>query len=62
MGYYIKNGGLVGSGAIQEVTGVHDLHTSGIFAGEIPITDYKRTCFFLFCNAFRSKNNARLYY
>ena len=40
MGYYIKNGGLVGSGAIQETTGVLDLHTAGIFAGEIPITDY----------------------
>ena len=30
MGYYSKNGGLVGSGAIQEVIGVHDIITSQV--------------------------------
>lgn len=30
MGYYTKNGGLIGSGTIQEVTGVHDIITSQV--------------------------------
>ena len=32
MGYYTKNGGLIGNGAIQEVTGVHDIITSQVLA------------------------------
>ena len=33
MGYYTKNGGLIGSGAIQRVTGVHDIITSQLLSG-----------------------------
>lgn len=37
MGYYTKNGGLVGTGAISEVTGVYDIIASQM---RISITDY----------------------
>lgn len=33
MGYYTKNGGLIGNGTIQEVTGVHDIITSQVLTG-----------------------------
>ena len=33
MGYYTKNGGLIGSGTIQRVTGVHDIITSQLLSG-----------------------------
>ena len=32
MGYYTENGGLVGSGAISEPTGVHDIIASGLLS------------------------------
>ena len=35
MGYYTKNGGLIGNGAIQEVTGVHDIITSQVFGSTV---------------------------
>lgn len=33
MGYYTKNGGLIGTGEIEEVTGVHDIVTSQLLSG-----------------------------
>jgi hypothetical protein len=33
MGYYTKNGGLIGTGAIEKVTGVSDIVTSQLFSG-----------------------------
>lgn len=33
MGYYTRNGGLIGSGRITEATGVHDIVTSQLFSG-----------------------------
>lgn len=33
MGYYTKNGGLIGTGSIAEATGVHDVITSQLFSG-----------------------------
>ena len=39
MGYYTKNGGLIGSGTIEEPTGVHDIVTSQILFG-IALDDY----------------------
>lgn len=33
MGYYSRNGGLIGTGSISEVTGVSDIVTSQLFAG-----------------------------
>ena len=33
MGYYTKNGGLIGSGTIQKATGVHDIITSQVLSG-----------------------------
>jgi len=35
MGYYTKNGGLIGTGQIQEVTGVYDILTSYLFTGDL---------------------------
>ena len=33
MGYYTRNGGLIGTGEIEEVTGVHDIVTSQLLSG-----------------------------
>ncbi len=33
MGYYTRNGGLIGTGAIEEVTGVHDIIASQVLSG-----------------------------
>lgn len=34
MGYYTRNGGLIGTGSISEVTGVSDIITSQLFSGK----------------------------
>lgn len=39
MGYYTKNGGLIGSGTIEQATGVHDIVASQIHSG-IALEDY----------------------
>lgn len=39
MGYYTKNGGLIGSGTIEQATGVHDIVTSQLLSG-IALEDY----------------------
>lgn len=39
MGYYTRNGGLIGTGAIEKVTGVSDIVTSQIFSGAGNIFD-----------------------
>ena len=39
MGYYTKNGGLIGSGTIEQATGVHDIVASQLLSG-IALEDY----------------------
>jgi len=39
MGFYTKNGGLIGSGTIEQATGVHDIVASQIHGG-IALVDY----------------------
>lgn len=36
MGYYTKNGGLIGTGSISELTGVSDIITAQMFSNSIP--------------------------
>ena len=40
MGFYLKNGGLIGYGQIDSAIGVHDIITSAKFQGSVPLTEY----------------------